>query len=137
VPAPLDGEIDEKLRDLLDLHPLAHQLEFLTLHVFAEPVRAQEEAVPRASARKVSKKELTDYANQLFKDNYVVLYKKEGEAKGLVKVQKPPLTAVTINRNDESKFFTEWKKIPADSIAPVFVDLILQLTVNNSVKGLN
>jgi predicted Zn-dependent peptidase len=71
---------------------------------------------------KVNKKELTDYANQLFKSNYVVLYKRKGEAKGLVKVQKPPLTAVTINRNDESKFFTEWKKLPADSIAPVFVD---------------
>jgi predicted Zn-dependent peptidase len=71
---------------------------------------------------KVNKKELIDYANQLFKSNYVVLYKRKGEAKGLVKVQKPPLTAVTINRNDESKFFTEWKKLPADSIKPVFVD---------------
>jgi predicted Zn-dependent peptidase len=71
---------------------------------------------------KVSKKELIDYANQLFKSNYVVLYKRKGEAKGLIKVPKPPLTAVTINRNEESKFFTEWKKIPADSIAPVFVD---------------
>jgi zinc protease len=71
---------------------------------------------------KVSKKELTDFATRLFKDNYVVLYKRRGEAKDLVKVQKPPLTAVAINRNDESKFFTEWKKIPADSIAPVFID---------------
>ena len=71
---------------------------------------------------KVSKKELVAYANNLFKSNYVVLYKTKGEAKGLVKVPKPPLTAVKINRNEESKFFTEWKKIPADSIAPVFVD---------------
>ncbi|MCX6329706.1 MAG: insulinase family protein [Bacteroidia bacterium] len=71
---------------------------------------------------KVTKQELIDYANQLFKDNYVALYKKTGVAKDLIKVQKPPLTAVTINRNEESKFFTEWKKIPSDSIAPVFVD---------------
>lgn len=71
---------------------------------------------------KVSKKELTDYANEFFKSNYVVLYKKKGEAQGLVKVPKPPLTAVKINRNDESKFFTEWKKIPADTLTPVFVD---------------
>jgi zinc protease len=71
---------------------------------------------------KVTKKELTDYANQLFKDNYVVLYKRKGVAKDLVKVQKPPLTPVAINRNEESRFFTEWKKLPSDSIAPVFVD---------------
>jgi zinc protease len=71
---------------------------------------------------KVSKKELTKYANILFKSNHVVLYKRKGVASGLVKVPKPPLTAVPINRNEESKFFTEWKKIPADSIAPVFVD---------------
>lgn len=70
----------------------------------------------------VTKKELTDYANKLFTDNYVVLYKRKGEAKGLVKVQKPPLTAVNINRNDESRFFTDWKKMPSDSISPVFVD---------------
>lgn len=71
---------------------------------------------------KVTKKELTDYANQLFKNNYVVLYKRKGVAKDLVKVPKPPLTAVTINRNEESTFFTEWKKIHADSLSPVFVD---------------
>jgi zinc protease len=71
---------------------------------------------------KVTKKELTDYASKLFDSNYVVLYKTRGEAKGLVKVNKPPLTAVKINRDEESKFFTEWKKIPADTISPVFVD---------------
>jgi zinc protease len=71
---------------------------------------------------KVKKQELIDYAKKLFKDNYVVLYKRKGEARGLVKVQKPPLTPVTINRNDESSFFTEWKKIQSDPVKPVFVD---------------
>lgn len=85
---------------------------------------------------KVTKKELTDYANQLFKDNYVVLYKKRGEAKGLVKVQKPPLTAVNINRNDESKFFTDWKKIPPDSIAPVFVDFSTAINQKQLKEGI-
>ncbi len=71
---------------------------------------------------KVKKNELVDYANKIFKSNYVVLFKTKGEAKGLIKVQKPPLTAVKINRNEESKYFTEWKKTPSDSISPVFVD---------------
>jgi zinc protease len=84
---------------------------------------------------KVTKKELIDYANNLFKDNCVVLYKKRGVAKDIVKVQKPPLTAVQINRNDESKFFTEWKKIPSDSIAPVFVDFNTAITRKKLREG--
>jgi zinc protease len=71
---------------------------------------------------KITKKELTDFAKKLFQNNYVVLYKTRGEAKDLVKVQKPPLTAVQINRDEESSFFKEWKKLPSDTIAPVFVD---------------
>jgi predicted Zn-dependent peptidase len=79
---------------------------------------------------------LVDYANKLFKSNYVVLYKTKGEAKGLVKVPKPPLTAVKINRNEESKFFTEWKKIPADSIAPVFVDFTTAIRHKQLKEGI-
>ena len=85
---------------------------------------------------KVTKKELTDYANKLFADNYVVLYKRKGDAKDLVKVQKPPLTPVTINRNDESKFFTEWKKIPSDSLSPVFVDFNSAITHKTIKDGI-
>jgi|WetSurMetagenome_2_1015567.scaffolds.fasta_scaffold01460_7 zinc protease len=72
--------------------------------------------------QKVTRKELVDYANKLFQSGFVALYKTKGKAEGLIKVQKPPLSPVTINRNDESKFFTDWKNIPSDSISPVFVD---------------
>ena len=71
---------------------------------------------------KITKKELVDYANKLFGNNYVVVNKTRGAATGLVKVGKPPLTAVKINRDEESKFFTEWKKMPADTLNPVFID---------------
>jgi len=84
---------------------------------------------------KVTKKELTDFANEFFKTNYVVLYKKKGEAKGLVKVQKPPLTAVKINRNDESKFFTEWKKMPTETMTPLFVDFNSAITKKQLQEG--
>jgi zinc protease len=86
---------------------------------------------------KVTKQELVDYANKVFKSNYVVLYKTRGEAKGLIKVAKPPLTAVKINRNEESKYFTEWKKIPADSIAPVFVDFTTAIQHKQLKEGID
>lgn len=85
---------------------------------------------------KVTKKELTDYAGRLFQDNYVTLYKTKGVATGLVKVQKPPLSAVTINRDEESRFFTDWKKLPPDSIAPVFVDFNTAITHKQLCEGI-
>ena len=47
---------------------------------------------------KVTKKELVDFANQLFTDNnYVVIYKRKGEDKNIIKVEKPPITPVETN----------------------------------------
>ena len=71
---------------------------------------------------KVTKQEIMDFANDFFQDNYVVVYKRKGKAEGLVKVKKPPITPIEINRDDESQFYTDWKEIPADTIFPVFID---------------
>ncbi len=71
---------------------------------------------------KITKQEVVDFANDFFRENHVVVYKREGKAEGLVKVKKPPITPIAINRDDESEFYTEWKEIPADTILPVFID---------------
>jgi predicted Zn-dependent peptidase len=71
---------------------------------------------------KIKKEEIVAYANKFFGNNYVAVYKRTGEAKDLVKVPKPPLTPVTINRTDQSEFYTEWREIPRDTVLPVFVD---------------
>jgi len=71
---------------------------------------------------KVTKQEIVEFANDFFQNNYVVVYKRRGQAEDLVKVKKPPITPITINRDDESTFYTNWKKIPSDTISPVFVD---------------
>jgi zinc protease len=85
---------------------------------------------------KVKKGDLVAFANTYFNDNYVTVYKKKGEAIGLVKVAKPPLTPVTINRNDESAFYSDWKKIPSDTILPVFVDFKSSLKTEEIQKGI-
>jgi predicted Zn-dependent peptidase len=41
---------------------------------------------------KVTKKQVVDFANQFFKDNYVVTYKHKGEDKSIAKVEKPAIT---------------------------------------------
>ena len=84
---------------------------------------------------KVTKQEIVDFANDFFQDNYVVVYKRKGKAEGLVKVKKPPITPIAINRDDESTFYTEWKQIPKDTILPVFIDFESTIQTEDIADG--
>lgn len=71
---------------------------------------------------KITKAEIVDFANKNYKDNYVVVYKKQGENKELVRVENPGITPIDLNRENESQFYKDFKKIQVKDIAPVFVD---------------
>jgi len=71
---------------------------------------------------KISKQELVAFANKHYKDNYVIAYKHTGEAKGIVKVEKPKITPVKIDRENQSEYFKTFINIKEESIEPVFVD---------------
>lgn len=71
----------------------------------------------------ISKKELVNFANKLFTDNnYVVLYKRKGEDKSIVKVKKPPITPVETNAGKVSPFVKEITSTPLPAIKPVWID---------------
>lgn len=71
----------------------------------------------------ISKKELVNFANKLFTDNnYVVLYKRKGEDKSIVKVEKPPITPVETNAGKVSPFVKEITSTPLPAIKPVWID---------------
>jgi predicted Zn-dependent peptidase len=66
---------------------------------------------------KVSKKELVDFANKFFTDdNYAVIYKRKGEDKSIVKVEKPPITPVETNAGKQSDFV---KTITTEALPPI------------------
>ena len=65
---------------------------------------------------KVTKKEIVDFANQFFKNNYVVILKHKGEDKSIVKVEKPAITAVKTNTNEISGFT---KNLLAEQSKPI------------------
>jgi predicted Zn-dependent peptidase len=70
----------------------------------------------------ITKEDLVNYANETYNDNYVVVYKRTGENKDLVKVEKPTITPIEINREDQSSYFVDFMGMEAESIEPVFVD---------------
>jgi predicted Zn-dependent peptidase len=65
---------------------------------------------------KVTKKEVVDFANQFFGDNYAVILKHKGEDKSIMKVDKPAITAVKTNTNEVSDFT---KTLLASSSKPI------------------
>lgn len=71
---------------------------------------------------KLTKKDIVDFANKYFQDNYVFIYKRKGEDKSIVKVEKPPITPVETNRDAQSAFVKMVNNMPASVVKPVFLD---------------
>lgn len=87
--------------------------------------------------RKISKEELVAFANDFFKDNYVLLYKRKGEDKNIAKVKNPAITPVEVNRDKKSEFMTEFTALESEELKPLFVDYqkeIKQNTLNSGIK---
>ncbi|MDY6325945.1 MAG: pitrilysin family protein, partial [Bacteroidales bacterium] len=71
----------------------------------------------------VTKEDVVDFAKRMFKNNnYVVVYKRQGEQRDVQKVDKPEITPVVMNRDVESTFLKEVKNMKVNPIEPVFVD---------------
>ena len=70
---------------------------------------------------KLTKQDIVDFCNQHFKNNYAIVYKREGKPDDK-KIEKPTITPVSSNRDEESAFLTEIKARTVKPIEPVFVD---------------
>lgn len=71
---------------------------------------------------RLTKADVTAFARRWFGENYTVVYKLSGEDPATVKVEKPEITPVEVNRDDRSPFLREVTEKPAPPIAPVFLD---------------
>lgn len=71
---------------------------------------------------KITKKEIIDFANQRFKDNYAVIYKREGKDPSELKIDKPEITPIATNRDASSDFLREIQASKVTPIEPVFID---------------
>ena len=71
---------------------------------------------------KLTKKDIVAFANKYFGENYVVVYKRKGVDKNIVKVEKPPITPVETNRNSQSQFVKTVIDMPVEPVKPLWVD---------------
>ena len=82
----------------------------------------------------IKKKDLVAFANENYNDNYVVVYKKNGEAPNKQKVEKPQITKVPVNREEKSDFQMAIAEKEVEKLTPVFVNYsedVSEFSVNN------
>lgn len=70
----------------------------------------------------ITKQDVMDFAAKNYTTNYVVIYKKQGENKDLVRVENPGITPIDLNRDSESEFYQKLQSIKVADIEPVFID---------------
>lgn len=81
----------------------------------------------------ITKEELVAFANENYKDNYVIVYKRNGEDPNKQKVEKPAITKVPLNKEQKSDFQETLAKVEVDKLTPVYVNYsedISKFTVN-------
>lgn len=76
---------------------------------------------------KLTKADIVRFANEKFKNNYAVCYKRAGEP-NRHKVDKPKITPVTLNKDSTSAFKAAFDKIEVPNIKARFVDFDKDMT---------
>lgn len=79
----------------------------------------------------ITKKDIMDFASRYLKDNsYAAVYKRKGEDKNIVKVDKPAITPVSVNREDQSPFLKKVEAMPEAPISPVWLNFDKDIAKN-------
>jgi Predicted Zn-dependent peptidases len=84
---------------------------------------------------KLTKKDVVDFCNKYFNDNYVIVYKKQGTPEDN-KIDKPKITPIPTNRDAESAFLTEVKERETKPIEPVFLDFSKDMSLTKIKKDI-
>jgi len=71
---------------------------------------------------KISKQDIIDFAKAKYSNNYVVVYKRNGEDNSIRNVTKPTITPVSVNRKDQSDFLKNLLAEESSNIEPVFLN---------------
>jgi predicted Zn-dependent peptidase len=82
----------------------------------------------------ITKEEIVAFANERYGENYVVVYKRNGEDPNKRQVEKPQITKVPLNRDNKSDFHQALASKEVSKLKPVFVNYeedINSFSVNN------
>jgi predicted Zn-dependent peptidase len=87
---------------------------------FIKEVSWKDELAFYEEVKQFTKSDIIAFANKWFGNNYVVVYKKNGKDTSILKVAKPPIHEVEVNRNAESDFVKQIAALKTEDIKPIF-----------------
>ena len=83
----------------------------------------------------ITKEKVVAWAKANFNQNYVVVYKRNGEDKNAQKVNKPEITPVEVNRDAQSPFLKSIMDAKTPAIEPVFLDYAKDIVEYKTIIG--
>ncbi|MBR5634209.1 MAG: insulinase family protein [Prevotella sp.] len=84
----------------------------------------------------ITKQQVIDFARRHFRQNYVTVFKRQGEDTTLKKIDKPAITPIPTNRDQMSEFVKNIQNSDVKPIEPRFVDFQKDLTFGKTKKKL-
>ena len=95
---------------------------FNLLDGFIKEVNWNDELAFYEEIKNYGKSDIIAFANKWFGENYVVIYKKTGKDTSILKVEKPQIHEVEVNRNAQSDFVKQLTDMKTEPVKPVFLD---------------
>ncbi len=92
------------------------------MDVFSDELDWKEQVAYTDKLGKLTKNDIMTFANKYFQENYVVIFKRKGEDKSIIKVDKPAITPVETNRDAQSAFVKQINDMPATAVKPLWLD---------------
>lgn len=86
---------------------------------------------------KITKAQIVEFAQQHFGKNYVEVHKLQAEDSNVIKVEKPEITAIELNRDAVSEYAQEFLAIHPPRIEPVFTDFETAIQSTTLKSGLH
>lgn len=91
-------------------------------NVYIKNVNWEDELNDINEYENITKADIVKFANDFFKDNYVVVYKEKGVNDKLVRVENPGITPIKLNRDVQSPFLKDILNTKVGDIKPQFID---------------
>lgn len=114
--------INNRKLDLMRTYESADGLATSIYRAYTQDISWEQNLSEVNELAKITKADVVKFANEFFKDNYVIIYKRKGVNDKLVRVSNPKITPVQLNRDAQSQFYKDFAKLTTTDLTPVFVD---------------